>query len=224
MSSIQETTASSPVSIIIIGGGLSGIAIAHKLVAIQKPSIKNHNLSTRWHLLDSQNYIMGRIKSDNITKQIDMGGTWIWPSQQNIQKWFVIRNWLQFANAKRMMDVLAFKAGRHLLAGLNDHCITLSITVVECVKVDNAAKVTFVTGLSNIPDSTMPPQQHIVYNQRIVSCVRFPHECHCQHILNGIILCLRLKWWRRNKRTLGWHLSPKLSLCITKSLEMARGW
>ncbi|KAL7476177.1 hypothetical protein ACHAW6_002054, partial [Cyclotella cf. meneghiniana] len=176
MSSIPETTAFSPLSVLIIGGGLSGIAIAHELVAIQKSNIKNHNISPRWHLLESQNYIGGRIKSDNITKQIDMGGAWIWPSQQKIKK--LIRD-LKLTTIRQCEEDdgrVRIQGGASriiegMTARLNDQCITLSATVIECVKMDNAVKVTFVTGLSNISDSTVPPQQHVVYTERIVCTV-----------------------------------------------------
>lgn len=105
-----------------------------------------------------------------------MGGAWIWPSQRKIQK--LIRD-LKLTTIRQCEEDdgrVRIQGGatriiEGMAARLNDQCITLSATVIECVKMDNAVKVTFVTGLSTIPDSTIPPQQHVVYTERIVCTV-----------------------------------------------------
>ena len=83
--SIPATTQAAPLTVLIIGGGLSGLTIAHELSrSLQQQQQQSNATSSKWHLIESQNYLGGRIKNDTTTNRIDVGGAWIWPSQRRI--------------------------------------------------------------------------------------------------------------------------------------------
>lgn len=63
--------------VIIIGGGLSGLTVAHEL---QKTALS-------WRLLEARSVFGGRLANDDKGHNIDLGGAWIWPFQQpNMQR------------------------------------------------------------------------------------------------------------------------------------------
>ena len=65
--------------VLIIGGGLSGLIVAHELQH-QLPSVS-------WKLLEAQATLGGRLVNAETSQGcIDMGGTWIWPQQQPFMK------------------------------------------------------------------------------------------------------------------------------------------
>ena len=81
LSSYNSKVASTPklLDVLIIGGGLSGLIVAHEL---------QHQLpSVNWNLLEAQPTLGGRLANAETTQgYIDMGGAWIWPQQQPFMK------------------------------------------------------------------------------------------------------------------------------------------
>eukprot|EP00956_Cyclotella_meneghiniana_P018519 scaffold30907_cov61-Cyclotella_meneghiniana.AAC.3 len=143
--SLSQATLSSPLTILIIGGGLSGLTVAYELTRLQNQSKSN---TIQWHLVESQAYLGGRIKNDdNTTNRIDMGGAWIWPSQTKMHS--LIRELgLQTVRQEdaedgrvRVQDGAA-RVIDGLAAKLNHECISLSATVRAVERVDNVIKVT----------------------------------------------------------------------------------
>lgn len=59
--------------VIIIGGGLSGLMVAHE--SQKTPLIT-------WRLLEARPVLGGRLANDEKGHNIDMGGAWVWPFQQ----------------------------------------------------------------------------------------------------------------------------------------------
>lgn len=57
--------------VIVVGGGLSGLYVAHNL-----PS------TTKWKLLEASSVLGGRLANDTAGDTIDMGAAWIWPDHQ----------------------------------------------------------------------------------------------------------------------------------------------
>jgi monoamine oxidase len=58
--------------IVIIGGGLSGVMLAHEL----------YQTTTSWTLLEARSVLGGRLANDEKGHTIDLGGAWIWPDHQ----------------------------------------------------------------------------------------------------------------------------------------------
>lgn len=58
--------------VLIVGGGLSGLMVAHEL---QKTALS-------WRLLEARPVLGGRLANDDKGNSIDLGGAWIWPFQQ----------------------------------------------------------------------------------------------------------------------------------------------
>ena len=69
---VMNQLSSKLLDVIIIGGGLSGMVVAHEL---QKTPIS-------WQLLEARTALGGRLANDNKGHNIDLGGAWIWPFQQ----------------------------------------------------------------------------------------------------------------------------------------------
>jgi monoamine oxidase len=67
--------------VVIIGGGLSGVMVAHEL---QKnfPSPSSSSSSFTWNLLEARPVLGGRLSNDHAGHLIDMGGAWVWPDFQ----------------------------------------------------------------------------------------------------------------------------------------------
>ncbi|CAB9520890.1 L-amino-acid oxidase activity [Seminavis robusta] len=63
-----------PLDVLIIGGGLSGVLLAHK--------IHKANPATKWALLEARSVLGGRLANDDKGRLIDLGGAWVWPSHQ----------------------------------------------------------------------------------------------------------------------------------------------
>ena len=61
--------------VIVIGGGLSGLVVAHGLIGWQQ---QQHS----WMLLEASDRLGGRLRNASPTLPIDMGGAWIWPDHQ----------------------------------------------------------------------------------------------------------------------------------------------
>lgn len=60
--------------VVIIGGGLSGLMMAHEL---------NRNVPTcSWNLLEARTVLGGRLTNDVTGNRIDLGGAWVWPDFQ----------------------------------------------------------------------------------------------------------------------------------------------
>lgn len=75
MVSVSATTPRNEVyDMVIIGGGLSGVALAHE---IQK-SLPVYS----WNLLEARPTLGGRLVNDKKGNRIDLGGAWIWPASQ----------------------------------------------------------------------------------------------------------------------------------------------
>jgi protoporphyrinogen oxidase len=60
--------------ILIIGGGLSGVMLAHE--------IQRTLPSASWNLLEARPMLGGRLANDDQGHWIDMGGAWVWPDHQ----------------------------------------------------------------------------------------------------------------------------------------------
>jgi monoamine oxidase len=73
---IHNSTCTTPklIDIIIIGGGLSGLTVAHE--------IHRTLPSASWKLLEARPILGGRLVNDRDGNEIDLGGVWIWPQQQ----------------------------------------------------------------------------------------------------------------------------------------------
>jgi monoamine oxidase len=65
---------SQPLHVVIIGGGLSGVLLAHK--------IHQANPAVKWALLEARSVLGGRLLNDDKGRRIDLGGAWIWPHHQ----------------------------------------------------------------------------------------------------------------------------------------------
>lgn len=57
--------------VLIVGGGLSGLVVAHELT--------QHSSNLSWRLLEARSVLGGRLANSG---DLDMGGAWIWPFQQ----------------------------------------------------------------------------------------------------------------------------------------------
>jgi monoamine oxidase len=163
---VIDTTLSSPLDILVIGGGLSGLTVASELTRLQRSNCGADLI--KWHLIESQSYLGGRIKNDSRTNRIDMGGAWIWPSQRKMHA--LVRDLgLQTVRqddaddgrvricdgAARIIDQLA--------AALDDGCITLSTAAIAIEKLGNVIKVT----LKSTSDESNS-QEHILYTKQLV--------------------------------------------------------
>jgi monoamine oxidase len=172
-SSIPETTQSAPLTVLIIGGGLSGLTVAHELTRLQSTTAAGSSSSSSsltWHLVESQNYLGGRIKNDEATNRIDMGGAWIWPSQHKIHSLvkdlklgtIVQRDAedgrVRICNgAARIIDGLA--------ARLNGECVTLSTAAISVERMNHVVKVVL---LQQSTETNVHQQQCTVYTKHLV--------------------------------------------------------
>jgi monoamine oxidase len=80
-SNTKATAAPKLLDVLIIGGGLSGLMVAHQIQQ-QLPSVS-------WKLLEAQPALGGRLSNAEASSSqgyIDMGGAWIWPQQQPYMK------------------------------------------------------------------------------------------------------------------------------------------
>ena len=64
--------------VLVVGGGLSGVMVAHELQHGVHPMT--------WNLLEANTELGGRLMNDSKGHQIDMGGAWVWPSHQPYMK------------------------------------------------------------------------------------------------------------------------------------------
>jgi len=65
-------SATKVLDVVVVGGGLSGLLIAHGL----------RKTNTDWILLDARDILGGRLVNDTHGDGIDLGGAWIWPEHQ----------------------------------------------------------------------------------------------------------------------------------------------
>ena len=147
---LPQTTLSSPLAILIIGGGLSGLTVAYDLTRLQHQSKESSKSSTgtiQWHLVESQAHLGGRIKNDDTTNRIDMGGAWIWPSQSKMYS--LIRDLgLQTVRQEDAEDgrVRVYDGATGVIDGLaaklNPESISLSATVTAVERMGSVVKVT----------------------------------------------------------------------------------
>lgn len=63
--------------VLIVGGGLSGMALAQRL-----SNRKTSSSKLRWKLLEARSVLGGRLANDATLNQIDLGGAWMWPEHQ----------------------------------------------------------------------------------------------------------------------------------------------
>ena len=69
--------------LIIIGGGLSGVFVAHDYHHRPTPSSTTpQSPSSTWKLLEARSVLGGRLVNDDKNRQIDLGGAWVWPNHQ----------------------------------------------------------------------------------------------------------------------------------------------
>mmetsp|Transcript_39980 Transcript_39980/g.96507 ORF Transcript_39980/g.96507 Transcript_39980/m.96507 type:complete len:417 (-) Transcript_39980:43-1293(-) len=78
--------------LLIIGGGLSGAMVAHDYQNRHAASASASESAPQappksWNLLEARSVLGGRLVNDSKDRNIDLGGAWIWPSQQpNIRR------------------------------------------------------------------------------------------------------------------------------------------
>jgi len=60
--------------VLIVGGGLSGMALAQRL--------SNHTVKVQWKLLEARTVLGGRLANAGDGFDIDMGAAWMWPRHQ----------------------------------------------------------------------------------------------------------------------------------------------
>jgi monoamine oxidase len=68
-----ESRNTTPLDVIIVGGGLSGLIVA-----------RNLSKNKRWKLLEASENLGGRLRNDIAGNSIDLGGAWIWPHQHQM--------------------------------------------------------------------------------------------------------------------------------------------
>jgi len=166
-SSIPETTASSPLTVLIVGGGLSGLTLAHELTALNQSTSPNGSYKhLKWHLVESQNYLGGRIK--NTSSRIDMGGAWIWPFQFKMHT--LIRDLdLKMIRQEEEDDgrVRIHNGAACIIDGLANRLkkefVTLEASVTAVEKVGNIVKVT----LNHSVDGPAT-EQRIIYTKQLI--------------------------------------------------------
>lgn len=66
------------INVAIVGGGLSGLVIAHEL--------NEHHPDVTWNLYEANSTLGGRLKNDPDGQEIDLGGAWVWPSFQPLME------------------------------------------------------------------------------------------------------------------------------------------
>ena len=168
--SIPATTPAAPLTVLIIGGGLSGLTIAHELSrSLQQQQQQSNATSSKWHLIESQNYLGGRIKNDTTTNRIDVGGAWIWPSQRRIHA--LVRDLKLRTISQEDADDgrVRIQNGAAsiidgLAASLSRDCVTLSVAVTHVERMgDHLIKVTI-----HHSNDSIHPQQQVMYTKYLV--------------------------------------------------------
>lgn len=80
---LSPTTLAMPkiLDVAIIGGGLSGVMVAHELQKdLPFPSFS-------WNIFEARPFLGGRLLNDSNGHRIDLGGAWVWPDfQPNMKK------------------------------------------------------------------------------------------------------------------------------------------
>jgi hypothetical protein len=198
LSSYPETSIDSPIDVLIVGGGLSGVTVAWKLSQLSFFHSSSSNTSKKkWHLLEAQSTLGGRLQNDNAGYNIDMGGAWVWPEHQPHMAFllheFDLETMLQpedvdrdgrvrvCGGARAIVDCLE----KSIVAGLDGKgegsrsgVISLEASVVACTRVEgkDVVQVTFVhagdasTSASDecTAEANLQQQQHSIYTRHLV--------------------------------------------------------
>lgn len=139
LSSYNSKVAPTPklLDVLIIGGGLSGLIVAHEL---------QHQLpSVNWNLLEAQPTLGGRLANAETTQgYIDMGGAWIWPQQQPFMKELVkkleIKTFQQIDDSSSMRIIGgAVQLIRNIAKTLPQQRIHLETAVHKCILEEHSA-------------------------------------------------------------------------------------
>lgn len=123
--------------VVIVGGGLSGVMVAHEL----QKNLPSPNFS--WNLLEARPVLGGRLANDDKGNRIDLGGAWVWPDFQPNMKRLIksldIPTFLQPDDpSSTRIDGGAVELIHSLSKSLPSSNIKLNTPVTNCTLVDMA--------------------------------------------------------------------------------------
>lgn len=124
--------------VVIIGGGLSGVMVAHELQKnLASPSFS-------WSLLEARPVLGGRLANDCNGNRIDLGGAWVWPNVQpnmkRLLKTLDVPTFLQPDDpSSTRIDGGAVELVHRLSKNLPDSNIYLNTVVTNCTLVDSSS-------------------------------------------------------------------------------------
>jgi monoamine oxidase len=153
--------------VIIVGGGLSGMAIAQSL---NNNDDSSNNMKNSWLLLEARSVLGGRLLNDDSSDMIDLGGAWIWPRAQPKMQRLVKE--LQLATftqpddpSSTRIDGGAAQVIHQLAQQLPSEKLQLNSPVISCILNMDSNIVQLVTATAN------DGEEKNFYSRRVVFAI-----------------------------------------------------
>lgn len=205
-----KATAATPklFDVLIIGGGLSGLMVAHQI---------HHQLAApvSWKLLEAQPVLGGRLSNVEEAKgtttqgtggYIDMGGAWIWPQQQPYMKKLV-----------KTLDIPTFRqfddpSSTRFVGG----AVQLIHKLAETLPADQIQLETAVTKLSLEKEHTTSNNDSTCSDQRLIRVETTSHE---QYLAKRIVVAVPPRVMQKTV-----EFSPSLSAEKQHAIQQSHTW